>query len=185
MNFPGSSPYVLSCGGTTLVGRRARIGSERVWHNETGASGGGVSEIFPRPHWQAGFRVPRTAKGSRGRGVPDVASNADPLTGYRIFGHGGWHVGAGTSAASPLWAGLVARINQLCGTAIGLPTPYLYRNFGKLVRAGAVVPVTRGNNGLYRARKGLELLHRRGLAPRCQARPGVREASRAEEDVVT
>jgi kumamolisin len=154
VNFPGSSPYGLSCGGTTLMGRRTRIGTERVWHNETGASGGGVSEIFPRPHWQAGIRVPRTAKGFRGRGVPDVASNADPLTGYRVFVHGGWAVGAGTSAASPLWAGLVARINQLCGKAIGLPTPHLYRHFSTLVRAGAVVPVTQGNNGLYRARKG-------------------------------
>jgi len=68
--------------------------------------------------------------------------------------HGKWLVGAGTSAASPLWAGLVGRINQLTGKAIGLPTPYLYRHFNELVRAGAVVPVTRGNNGLYRARKG-------------------------------
>jgi kumamolisin len=154
VNFPGSSPFVLSCGGTTLMGKRTRIGSERVWHNETGASGGGVSEMFPRPHWQAGFRVPRTAKGYRGRGIPDVASNADPLTGYRVYVHGGWGVGAGTSASSPLWAGLVARINQHAGTAIGLPTPYLYREFDRLVRAGAVVPVTRGNNGLYHARKG-------------------------------
>jgi kumamolisin len=154
VNFPGSSPFVLSCGGTTLVGKRTRIGSERVWHNVTGASGGGVSEIFPRPHWQAGFRVPSTSKGYRGRGVPDVASNADPLTGYRVYVHGGWGVGAGTSASSPLWAGLVARINQHAGSAVGLPTPYLYREFDRLVRAGAVVPVTRGNNGLYHARKG-------------------------------
>ena len=143
-----------SCGGTTLIGRRTRIGSERVWHNKTGASGGGVSEIFPRPHWQAGVRVPRTAKGYRGRGIPDVSSNADPLTGYRVFVHGQWVVGAGTSAASPLWAGLVARINQLTGKPIGLLTPYLYHQFDQLVRAGAMVPVTRGNNGLYRARQG-------------------------------
>jgi kumamolisin len=154
VNFPGSSPYVLSCGGTTLVGARTRIRSERVWHNQTGASGGGVSAIFPPPHWQGGFRVPRNPGGYRGRGVPDVASNADPLTGYRVFVHGQWHVGAGTSAASPLWAGLIARINQRCGTAIGLPTPYLYRHFTELARTGAVVPVTRGSNGLYRARRG-------------------------------
>ena len=98
--------------------------------------------------------MPRTPKGYRGRGVPDVASNADPLTGYRVYVNGGWGVGAGTSAASPLWAGLVARINQHTGTAIGLPTHFLYREFSRLVRAGAVVPVTRGNNGLYHARTG-------------------------------
>ena len=154
VNFPGSSPFVLSCGGTTLMGTRTRIGSERVWHNETGASGGGVSEMFDLPHWQSGFRVPRAAKGYRGRGVPDVASNADPLTGYRVYVHGNWGVGAGTSASSPLWAGLIARINQHAGTSVGLPTPYLYREFDNLVKAGAVVPVTHGNNGLYHARKG-------------------------------
>jgi kumamolisin len=154
VNFPASSPYVLACGGTTLVGARGRIRSECVWHNHTGASGGGVSAIFPQPSWQRGIRAPRTASGSLGRGVPDVAANADPLTGYRIFGHGHWHVGAGTSAAAPLWAGLVARLNQRAGTAIGLPTPFLYRHFAALVRAGAVVPVTKGNNGLFRARKG-------------------------------
>jgi kumamolisin len=154
VNFPGSSPHALACGGTTLVGRGARIHHERVWHNQTGASGGGVSALFPRPPWQSRSRVPATASGHRGRGVPDVAANADPLTGYRIFGHGHWTVGAGTSAAAPLWAGLVARINQQRGRPLGLVTPQLYGQFAALVKAGAIVPVTRGDNGLFRARKG-------------------------------
>jgi len=154
VNYPGSSPYVLSCGGTTLHGTGARIRSETVWHNATGASGGGVSSIFAKPHWQRDMQVPRARGGFEGRGVPDVAANADPLTGYRIYGHGAWHVGAGTSAAAPLWAGLVARINQLRGVPIGLPTPHLYSRFAELASRGAVVPITKGNNGLYRARKG-------------------------------
>ena len=154
VSFPASSPYVLACGGTTLVGRKSRIDSESVWHNQDGASGGGVSVIFPQPAWQKHSRVPRTKDGRRGRGVPDVASNADPRTGYRIFGHGHWHVGAGTSAAAPLWAGLVARINQMRGTRVGLIAPHLYKNYPLLVRHGALHSITRGSNGAYRARRG-------------------------------
>jgi kumamolisin len=152
--FPASSPYVLACGGTTLVGRRARIASESVWHNQAGASGGGVSVVFARPSWQRHSHVPKAANGFRGRGVPDVASNADPTTGYRIFGHGRWHVGAGTSASAPLWAGLVARINQMRGTPVGLLTPFLYAEYDALVSGAAIRPITRGNNGAYRARRG-------------------------------
>ncbi len=154
VNYPGSSPYVLSCGGTTLHGKRSRIHSETVWHNATGASGGGISSVFAKPHWQAHVSVPLARGGFEGRGVPDVAANADPLTGYRVFVHGAWHVGAGTSASSPLWAGLIARINQLHGAPIGLPTPHLYKRFAELTALGAVVPITKGNNGLFRARKG-------------------------------
>jgi kumamolisin len=154
VNFPGSSPHVLSCGGTTLHGTGTRIARERVWHNAAGASGGGVSAIFARPSWQSRMRVPRGDGGRAGRGVPDVAANADPLTGYRCYVHGRWIVGAGTSAAAPLWAGLVALINQQRGARLGLPTPHLYRRFGALVRAGALVPITQGSNGRYRARRG-------------------------------
>ena len=154
VNFPGSSPYVLSCGGTTLLADDDTIQSESVWHNETGASGGGISAIFPQPRWQRRVRVPAAKDGSAMRGVPDVAANADPLTGYRIFVNGHWVVGAGTSASSPLWAGLLARINQLRGSPIGLPTPLLYHGYGKLVRKGAVVPVTEGNNGFFHATNG-------------------------------
>jgi len=154
VNFPASSPYVLACGGTTLVAKGKRIVSESVWHNTTGASGGGVSVVFARPSWQRRSRVPKASNGRRGRGVPDVASNADPQTGFRIFGHGGWHVGAGTSAAAPLWAALIARINQACGVPVGLVTPFLYGHYPRLAKDGAIRPITRGGNGTYRARRG-------------------------------
>jgi kumamolisin len=154
VNFPGSSPYSLACGGTTLVGKRRTIVAERVWDNETGASGGGVSARFPLPAWQRKSRVPKTKKGFQGRGIPDVAANADPLTGYRCYLNGKWGVGAGTSAAAPVWAGLVARINQGCGTSVGLLTPFIYGRYDQLQEANALVPITRGNNGTYRARKG-------------------------------
>lgn len=154
VNFPGSSPYALACGGTTLIGDRDRIHSERVWNNHTGASGGGVSAIFELPAWQQASRVPKTAKGFVGRGVPDVGANADPLTGYRVYLRGKWGVGAGTSAASPLWAGLVARLNQELGAPLGLIAPMLYDRLGHLVESRAMVLITKGSNGLYRARKG-------------------------------
>jgi kumamolisin len=154
VNFPASSPYALACGGTTLIGKRRQIESEHVWNNATGATGGGVSSTFPRPVWQRGSRVPKTSKGFAGRGVPDVAANADPLTGYRVCLNGTWGVGAGTSAASPLWAGLVARMNQARGASAGLLTPFLYEEYDALRQSGSLVPITKGNTGLYRARQG-------------------------------
>jgi kumamolisin len=154
VNFPASSPYALACGGTTLIGKRRAIEVERVWSNETGATGGGVSGVFKRPVWQHGSRVPTTAKGFAGRGVPDVAANADPLTGYRVCLNGKWGVGAGTSAAAPLWAGLVARINQARNAPVGLMTPLLYKEYDRLRASGAIVSVTKGGDGVYRARSG-------------------------------
>ena len=134
--------------------RKGRIVSESVWHNSAGASGGGVSVIFPRPAWQQHSRVPKTASGHRGRGVPDVASHADPMMGYRFYCQGAWHVGAGTSASAPVWAGLIARLNQDRRFPIGLIAPHLYKHFVGLVRKNAMAPVTKGSNGLFRARKG-------------------------------
>jgi kumamolisin len=154
VNFPASSPYALACGGTTLIGRRKQIESERVWNNETGASGGGVSSRFARPAWQRASRVPKTSDGFAGRGVPDVAANADPLTGYRVYLGGKWGVGAGTSAAAPLWAGLVARINQARGAPVGLISVLMYEKYESLREAGAIVPITKGSDGRYRARRG-------------------------------
>ena len=154
VTFPASSPYALACGGTTLVAKRKRIVSERVWNNKTGASGGGVSVVFPTPTWQRFSRVPKASNRRRGRGVPDVASNADPQTGFRIYGHGAWHVGAGTSAAAPLWAALIARLNQARGVPVGLVAPFLYGHYPRLAKDAAIRKITHGNNGKFRARNG-------------------------------
>jgi kumamolisin len=113
-----------------------------------------VSTKFALPAWQKKSRVPKTKKGFEGRGIPDVAANADPLTGYRCYLNGKWGVGAGTSAAAPVWAGLAARINQARGTPVGLLAPLIYARYGPLQDTGAIVPITKGNNGTYRARKG-------------------------------
>jgi kumamolisin len=145
--YPGASPYALACGGTSLERRQKDRFRETAWADKFGASGGGVSVLLPLPQWQTQMRVPSNRTGGRGRGVPDVAANGDPATGYRVYVWGKWCVGAGTSAAAPLWAGLIARINQQRGTPVGLIGPYLYRNFHTLTHSGAIRPIASRRRG--------------------------------------
>ena len=75
---------MLACGGTSLVLEGSTILSEVVWNelaSGEGATGGGVSGAFPRPGYQTSPPVPAAPNGFVGRGVPDVAGNADPATG--------------------------------------------------------------------------------------------------------
>jgi kumamolisin len=155
VDFPSSSPNVLACGGTALHGRNGTIASESVWNDgrEGGASGGGVSTAFPLPSWQSGAQVPPSANpgGGVGRGVPDVAGNADPSTGYQVSIDGTGTVVGGTSAVAPLWAGLIALLNEQLGQPLGFINPVLYQ---RLAGTSAVRDVTSGNNGAYRAAPG-------------------------------
>jgi len=156
VDFPSSSPNVLACGGTKLLASSAtKISSEKVWNEgaTTSATGGGVSAFFPLPAWQAGAGVPVAAGpgGKAGRGVPDVAGDADPATGYEVRVDGENMVIGGTSAVAPLWAGLVALLNQKLGHPVGLLNPLLY---GSLVGKGATHDITVGNNGSYSAKAG-------------------------------
>jgi kumamolisin len=82
------------------------------------------------------------------RGVPDVAADADPRTGYQVIVDGTAAVFGGTSAVAPLWAGLIARLNARRGVTAGLLNPLLYAN------PAALRDITRGNNGAYRASSG-------------------------------
>ena len=152
VDFPSSSPSVLACGGTKLTASGSKIASEVVW-NETatgnGATGGGVSTVYPLPTWQASSKVPTGAASFKGRGVPDVAGDADPLTGYQIRVDGKDVVYGGTSAVAPLWAALVARLNQALGTNLGDGHVALYQA-GK----AAFHDITEGNNGTHSAAAG-------------------------------
>lgn len=132
--FPASSEFAIACGGTSIA-----AGTERPWKNSRGASGSGTSALIARPAWQIGV-VPRGGEGS-GRAIPDVAANADPRSGYRVCFRGAWVTGAGTSASAPLWAALIARLNQRRGTSAGLLSPFLYTNHRALAAGGALVPV--------------------------------------------
>jgi len=153
VDFPASSPFVLACGGTTLQASNDEIVNETVWNDEPsgGATGGGVSDIFPLPAWQDGFGVPLPSVQAGGRGVPDVAGDADPDTGYNIRVDGENAVVGGTSAVAPLWAGLVARINQKLGKSIGFLNPLIYV---QSVETSGFHDITQGNNGAFSAAVG-------------------------------
>lgn len=179
--YPGSSPWALCVGGTTVeIDEAGALVGERVWNrldlhmnlqyrsaeppavpSSLGASGGGVSRYFPRPAWQAGAGVPlyhvidftnwvfNNPEVFEGRGVPDVAACGDFLTGYKVHLDGRWCHGGGTSASTPLWAALIARINQALGRPVGFLTPVLYE---LAVQHGAeLFNRPTGSNGAYEA----------------------------------
>ena len=155
---PASQPFVTGVGGTSLTtnpttGARA---SETVWNDGTGtgASGGGVSSIWPMPSYQSGapgflhvINANSTGSTCPGAGsgdcreVPVVSADGDPCTGYVIYWNGtgaagqpplaqeGWQVVGGTSAAAPAWAALLALANgsgRCGGIPIGFANPALY-----------------------------------------------------------
>ena len=136
-----------------MSGAEPTIVSEVVWDDAAsngGATGGGVSTVFPVPAWQQSAGVPVSANpgGTAGRGVPDVAGDADPETGYAIRVDGGATVVGGTSAVAPLWAGLVALMNQKLGHRAGLMNALLYAN------PAALQEITTGNNEVGTAQLG-------------------------------
>jgi kumamolisin len=151
VDFPASAPHALACGGTT----RDSGAPEVVWNGQSsggGATGGGISDQFALPSYQDAAHVPPSVNpGSRvGRGVPDVAADADPNTGYSIRVDGQAIILGGTSAVAPLWAALLARCSQALGTDVGFVHPKLYAALG----AGAFHDITSGNNGAYDAGAG-------------------------------
>jgi kumamolisin len=149
VDFPASSPFALGCGGTKLT-----AASEVVWFEAPdNATGGGVSSFFPMPSYQSAAGVPVSANpgGGTGRGVPDVAGDADPATGYQIRVDGQDMVIGGTSAVAPLWAGLIALMNQKLGHPVGFLNPLIY---GSLAGKNLFRDITTGSNGAYQAKAG-------------------------------
>jgi kumamolisin len=159
VDFPAASPHVLACGGTSLHANvsTGAVTSETVWNDGSsgGATGGGVSDTFARPSWQSAAGVPtRSGATTTGRGVPDVAGDADPQTGYQVFVDGKAVVYGGTSAVAPLWAALVCRLAQSLGKKVGLLQPTLYAGVAKGKTAPGFRDITSGNNGAYNAAPG-------------------------------
>jgi kumamolisin len=158
-DFPASSPHALGCGGTSLRYDPATgaITSEKVWNDgaKGGEGGGGVSDVFAVPAWQAGVGVPVNEKTRKpGRGVPDVAGNADPETGYQVRIDGQAEVIGGTSAVAPLWAALICRLAQASGHSFGLMQESLYAGVRPAQPAPGLRDITTGNNGAYKAKPG-------------------------------
>jgi len=145
VDFPASSPHALGCGGTRLTIANGAIADEAVWNENSadttddsfGASGGGFSISFPTPDYQKSIPV---VASSRMRGVPDVSGDADPSTGYDVRADGQQEPVGGTSAVAPLWAGLIALVNQSLGAKSGFINALLYAN------PTALRDITTGNN---------------------------------------
>ncbi len=177
--FPGSSPWALCCGGTSLVLEDGAVADEVVWNrlarnmnliyggqgslSNLGGSTGGVSSYFARPEWQQGLPdmpeatlydfdewVFSNPRVFQGRGCPDVAAHADFLTGYHIIVNGEPRYGGGTSAATPLTAALLTRVCGGLGRRLGFLNPLLYR-LQLEEAAGICRTIVEGNNGGYSA----------------------------------
>ncbi|HUO11182.1 MAG TPA: S53 family peptidase [Caulobacteraceae bacterium] len=156
VNFPASSPYVLAVGGTALV-KSASGTTEKVWFDGDGlradgggSTGGGVSAVFPKPTWQAEIDIPSVNPGAiAGRIIPDVSADAAGSTGYFMVSSGQPQVSGGTSAATPLWAALIARLLE-AGAPIGYLTPIFYEaapdGSGDTVGLETCNDITQGNN---------------------------------------
>ncbi|HXW92812.1 MAG TPA: S53 family peptidase [Terriglobales bacterium] len=158
VDFPSSSPFALSCGGTHLIAANDAISAESVWNQNQadvspdagpdgsfGAGGGGVSGAFPLPNYQQQIKVPQAPNpaGFAGRGVPDVTGDGDPDTGYNILVDGQNEQVGGTSAVAPLWAALIAIINQKLNGRVGFVNPQLY---ALAASSGAFHDITTGSN---------------------------------------
>jgi kumamolisin len=150
VDFPAASPFVLACGGTNVAASAGKITAETVWNElagNEGATGGGISNLFALPSYQTAANVPANPETKFvGRGVPDVSGDADPESGYLVRVDGKQQVIGGTSAVAPLWAGLVALLNQTLGKPLGFANPVLYQ-----LSESAFRDIVKGNNAGYSA----------------------------------
>ncbi|HEX3792518.1 MAG TPA: protease pro-enzyme activation domain-containing protein [Pseudonocardiaceae bacterium] len=148
VDFPGSSVFDTSVGGTTLTLSGTSYGSEKAWSD----AGGGVSTVFAKPSWQPGTNTKRT--------VPDVSSNADPNTGFSVFSAGSWTEFGGTSCAAPLWSGFTALYNQKAATAgkanLGFGNPAFYQLLGGSSYGTTFHDVKTGSNQDFSATTGYD-----------------------------
>jgi subtilase family serine protease len=117
VEYPASSPFAIGVGGTTVLGPGP---TEIAWY----AGGGGSSFFEPTPAFQQA--VGGSFAGVR-RGVPDVALDADPLSGYSVIVNGSEETIGGTSASAPAWQGIWARAQSAKRGALGFAAPVIYR----------------------------------------------------------
>jgi kumamolisin len=152
-DFPASSPHAVACGGTRLFGSPLAVTDERVWNDSPsgGATGGGISDFFALPVYQAQAGVPRSKNPDKriGRGLPDVAGDASPVSGYAVRVDGEDALFGGTSAVAPLMAAYTAILNEDLDKPLGFPNPIFYG-----LPASAFHDITVGDNGAYQAKHG-------------------------------
>ena len=154
VNFPASSPYVTSVGGTSLYESNG-VFTQSAWggilNGKSYGSGGGYSSYFSRPYWQT---APSINSSVTQRGVPDVSLDADNNTGVLIISEGKSYKVGGTSIATPMWAAIGSLIDQYNGREMGLLNPMFYQisrtsDYGKVF-----TQITSGGNGYYSAHSG-------------------------------
>jgi subtilase family serine protease len=146
--YPAASPYVTAVGGTTLsVDVKGNYIGETAWSE----SGGGLSQYESEPSYQSLLNIPTNSKNQRG--VPDVAYDADPNTGFTLYTTlplVGWFEFGGTSAGAPHWAALMAITDSLRVAAGKSPlsgaNTALY-NSATSNYAGNYYDITSGSNG--------------------------------------
>ncbi|MHB1711903.1 MAG: S53 family peptidase, partial [Acidimicrobiales bacterium] len=152
VQFPASSPWVTSVGGTTLSATvTGKYQGEVAWNSAAGASGGGVSQIEGEPAYQRCLPAGGQTLLHGFRGVPDVAMNADWNTPVPIYmslpgSIGGYVTVGGTSEGSPVWAGIAADLDQLAGRSLGFLNPLLYRSGCAGGLANVMHDITVGTN---------------------------------------
>jgi len=146
--YPASDPYVLCCGGTRISDVSGPSFVETTWSHSNGTTGGGVSDVFAKPIWQIWAGIPLNVNDRHlGRGIPDVAGNADPFSGYSIVVDGTPQTTGGTSAVAPLYAGLVAVLNAELGEPVGYLNPNLYMFANSPVFRDSADGATNATNG--------------------------------------
>ncbi len=151
-NFPASDPYVLGVGGTSLYHKNGNY-TQTAWgctvNSKSVGSGGGYSSYFSKPYYQdpAGYN-------NKMRGVPDVSMDANPNTGVMVVAHGEQYMIGGTSIATPMWAGIIAIMDQYNHKSLGLVNPLLYQISNTKYYNRDFTQITSGNNGGYSAHSG-------------------------------
>lgn len=144
VNYPAASPYVVAVGGTTLLTHSdGSYDEELAW----AGSGGGASDFESSPYWQSGI-VPATT--NVGKGVPDIAMDADPESGANVYIDGVATGVGGTSLSSPLALGSWARFENADGNHLGFGAPILYAQNG----TPGFHDITLGDSGPYPATPG-------------------------------
>lgn len=149
MEYPAASPYAIGVGGTSVI---TDAPTEIAWY----AGGGGIAYTEPAATFAAG------AGGSYlgiNRGVPDVALDADPNSGYRVIVNGSELTIGGTSASAPAWQGIWLRAQSAHAGALGFAGPVIYRE-----PATAYHDIIAGSNGLFPATPGYDYVTGRGTA---------------------
>lgn len=164
VSSPASDPNVTAVGGSSLdLNANSTWYREQAWQNSasTSGSGGGMSAYFSRPSWQRGPGALTSYDTKNRREVPDIAGDADPLTGAQVVISGQLTQVGGTSQATPIWAAMMALIDQYLrkqGRPVaGFLNPALYSLAAGRPAYPPFHDITQGDNLLYPATPGFDL----------------------------